>query len=55
MVRFECKPCVGVGRGFNFPIKVNILKDQEDIQFLRRYALREIEFPWFSVIIVDNF
>lgn len=55
MKRFENKACIGIGRGFNFPLHVHILRDAEEIVFFRQYSKWEFEFPWFTVIIIDNF
>lgn len=55
MKRFEDKPCVIFSRGTNFPIKANILRNHEEINFFRDYSIWEFELPWFTIIVVDNF
>lgn len=53
--RFEDKPCLGIGRGLSLFIRLNILRDPAEIKFFRSMAAFELELPWFTVIIIDNF
>lgn len=55
MHRFEDKPCISVGRGSRFPIKVNILRNPDEIRFFREWAIRELELPWLTIIVIGNF
>ena len=55
MKKFENKPCLAIGRGLRWFIKANILHDPEEINDLRDWALFELELPWFTVIVIDNF
>lgn len=53
--RFEDKPCLAIGRGLTAPIQPHILRDSEEIKMFREYAAYDLEFPWFTIMIIDNF
>lgn len=53
--RFEDKPCLAIGRGLTAPIQPHILRGSEEIKMFREYAIYDLEFPWFTIMIIDNF
>ncbi len=55
MKKFEEKPCLIIGRNLRSFIKPSVIHDQEEIVFFRDLALFNLEFPWFTIIVIDNF
>lgn len=53
--RFEDKPCLAIGRGRKAFVRCNILHDPVEVKMFLKWAKFELELPWFTVIVIDNF
>ena len=51
----KTRVCLAIGRGLSFPVKLNLLRNHEEIEFFRKYALFEMALPLLSIIVIDNF